>query len=81
MPDTGAVLFAFAPSGTVHFRKALLVSSLKGIRATLDQHGTEPNHVDLQRQDDGDRGAWQPGESSRKTDPHLRIQTRSPEPK
>ena len=56
MPDTGAVLFAFMPSGKVHYRKALLVNSLQEFRATLDQHGAERNNVDLQHQDDDDRG-------------------------
>ena len=55
MPDTGAVPFAFVPSGTVHYRKALLVSSLQELRATLDQYGVERNNVDLRHQNDDDR--------------------------
>ena len=80
MPDTGAVPFAFVPSGTVHFRKALLVSSLKELHATLDQYGVERNQrrspAPERRPEQMTAGKPQVGNGA-----ELEIPDPSPEPK
>ncbi len=74
MPDTGAVSFAFVPSGKVHYRKALLVSSLQERRATLDQYGVERNNI---RSPAPERRPEQmtAGNLKSETEPNLRIRT------
>ena len=75
MPDTGAVSFAFVPSGKVHCRKALLVSSLQERRATLDQYGVERNAI-RSPAPETTTGAQDSGNLKSETEPNLRLRTR-----
>ena len=49
--DACTVRFALVQSGEVYCRKALPISSLHKLRATLDQHRTQRNRVDIQDED------------------------------
>ena len=48
--DACAVPFALVRSGKVHDCNTLLVSSLRELRATLDEHRTQRNRVDIQHE-------------------------------
>ena len=75
MPDTGAVPFAFVPSGKANYRKALLVSSLQDLRATLDQYGVQRNNVDFPAPERRRPEHMAAGNLKSETEPNLRIRT------